>query len=95
MRCARKLRFSESIYLDSHDGTGKRDKLIHEVRGLLRITGTQRINTVTNQRGDVVKRVSLNRLTRAPITDTPVEPRQASLPQHVTRKNVGLTYSSV
>ena len=67
MRHIRKLTDKDKIYLDVDDGAMKRDKLSHGVAGAFRVVKVDKeTNTVVIQRGDVVERVAMNRVVRAP-----------------------------
>ena len=74
VRRSRKIKVGEAVYLDISDGA-KRDKLAFQVSGPFRVLDVMKEgNTVVIQRGDVVERVSMNRITRAPPSDPPVDP---------------------
>ena len=87
IRRARRLKVGEAVYLDISDGAAKRDKLAFQVSGPFRILEVQRKgNTVVIQRGDVVERVSMNRVVRSPSSAEVVEPEHASTPEDLADK---------
>ena len=51
--------------MDTHDGTAKRPKLPHIISGPFRVLGHDS-NTIAIQRGEVVERISRDRVTLAP-----------------------------
>ena len=76
VRHIRKLTDKDKVYLDVDDGAMKREKLLHGVAGAFRVIKIDKAtNTVVIQRGDVVERVAMNRVVRAPasapVDDTP------------------------
>ena len=67
VRHIRKLQPTDKVYLDVEEGGVKRSKLSHGVGGAFRIISIDKdTNTLVIQRGDVVERVSMNRVVRAP-----------------------------
>ena len=66
LRRVRKLEPNSKVYLNVHDGLAKPGKLVHEVAGPFRVLKVDNTNTAVIQRGDVVERVSMDRLVRAP-----------------------------
>ena len=86
VRRSRKIKVDEAVYLDISDGM-KRDKLAFQVSGPFRVLEVVKEgNTVVIQRGDVVERVSMNRITRAPSSDPPVDPDHATAPTDLAEK---------
>ena len=86
VRRSRKMKVGEAVYLDISDGS-KRDKLAFQVSGPFRMVGVVKDgNTVVIQRGDVVERVSMNRIARAPSSDPPVNPTHATSPEELSEK---------
>ena len=71
VRHARKLKIDDKVYLDIEEGGINRGKLSHGVAGAFRIVKVENsTNTVIIQRGDVVERVAMNRVVRAPCSAT-------------------------
>ena len=67
VRHVRKLVPDDKVYLDVDESGFKRAKLSHGVAGPFRIISVdKKTNTVVIQRGDVVERVAMNRVVRAP-----------------------------
>ena len=67
VRHARKLKIDDKVYLDIEEGGIKRGKLSHGVAGAFRIVKVDNsTNTVIIKRGNVVERVAMNRVVRAP-----------------------------
>ena len=65
----------DTVYLDITDGAKKRDKLSHGVGGAYEVLEVSPVTkTVVIQRGNVVERVSMNRVTRAPRTAKVIGP---------------------
>ena len=65
IRATRRITTEDHVFLDTHDGAAKRPKLTHNISGPFRVLRVD-ANTVTIQRGDVVERVSRDRITLAP-----------------------------
>ena len=67
VRHVRKLKQDDKVYLDVEMDGFKKDKLSHGVAGAFRVLEVDKdTNTVVIQRGDVVERVAMNRVVRAP-----------------------------
>ena len=65
IRVTRRIQTDDYIFLDAHDGTAKRPKLTHNMSGPFRVLGHDN-NNIVIQRGEVVERVSRDRVTLAP-----------------------------
>ena len=65
IRATRRIQTDNFIFLDTHDGTDKRPKLTHNISGPFRVLGHDS-NTILIQQGEVVERVSRDRVTLAP-----------------------------
>ena len=65
IRATRRITTDDHVFLDTHDGAAKRPKLTHNISGPYRVLGHDS-NTITIQRGEVVERVSRDRVTLAP-----------------------------
>ena len=61
----RRIETGDHIFLDTHDGAAKRPKLTHNISRPYRVLGHDS-NTTVVQRGEVVERVSRDRVTLAP-----------------------------
>ena len=68
IRCTRGLTDDEHVYLDISDSTSGKGKLTYQVDGPFTILCAHKDNTVTIHRRDLVERVSVNRVVRAPKT---------------------------
>ena len=67
IRHVRKLKKDDMVYLDVGEAGIKRDKLQHNVAGAFRVVSVYKTtNTIVIRRGDVVERVAMNRVVRAP-----------------------------
>ena len=82
VRRARKLKAGDAVYLDVEESGMKRSKLSHGVAGAFRVIKVDKdTNTVLIQRGDLVERVAMNRVVRAPASapvDSPDDRFQAT-----------------
>ncbi|MEM6472591.1 MAG: chromo domain-containing protein [Planctomycetota bacterium] len=77
------------VFLDPEDGSGKRKKLQHDVEGPFKVLRVD-VRTVVIQRGDVVERVSADRVAPAPApkSDAPIEYPEAATPKDLAEKNI-------
>ena len=65
IRATRRIETGDHIFLDTHDGAAKRPKLTHNISGPYRVLGHDS-KTIAIHRGEVIERVSRDRVTLAP-----------------------------
>jgi len=92
VRKTRAFKEGDHVFLELNDGAKKRSKLQFEAAGPFRVLSTDS-NTVVIQRGDVVERVSRNRVTFAPaVSSRPAQARDPSPHDFATKKRTGDTW---
>ena len=85
------IRVHDSVFLDISDPAHKTPKLTHSVSGPYRVLDVSD-NTAAIQRGEVVERVTLDRLTNAPLAAEPELPDGASPKDFVAKRKSGPTW---
>ena len=90
----RRIETGDHIFLDTHEGAAKRPKLTHNISGLYRVLGHDS-KTIVIQRGEVVERVSRDRVTLAPKqAATRAARTEDAQPKHLQAKRTsGRSYS--
>ena len=86
LRRRRAITPEDAVYLDVHDGAGKRPKLQHETEGPFRVLKVSQ-RTATIQRGKAVEVVSLDRVTPAPRHLRPAPQPGEATPEDVANKS--------
>ena len=90
----RRIETGDHIFLDTHDGAAKRPKLTHNISGPYNVLGHDS-NPIVMQRGEVVERVSRDRVTLAPKQAATRAARLGNAqPEHLTAKRTsGCSYT--
>ena len=94
IRATRRIETGDHIFLDTHDCVAKRPKLTDNISGPFRVLG-HNSNTIVIQRGEVVERVSRDRVTLAPKQATMRAARiEDAQPEHLQEKRTsGRSYT--